>query len=273
MEAKVQRRAYCCATVNLREDPFCLGGLFSFLLDKDTGEIFQHKVVGHTPYSAVSFGTNKALIGAGEPPANGQLICFDVVSEAHVSLPMYNDVYFLEEKDCNLMSVLIETGGEYTSSSIDVSVFSKDGVVNGKKIGNAFTYKFNLQNNCVSGFYAIPVLLENFGLIKKTCISIYIDKREQLPSSFVLHQYLKVSTEENIFSSGAALVQGLMKVHGKSISQKDFRDRINYVKRKSNWKDADFQTWRLILKRVLSNSAESLDDFIRSEEGGEFEIF
>ena len=50
-------------------------------------------------------------------------------------------------------------------------------------------------------------------------------------------------------------------------------DRINYVKRKSNWKDADFQTWRLILKRVLSNSAESLDDFIRSEEGGEFEIF
>ena len=193
--------------------------------------------------------------------------------QAHVSLPMYNDVYFLEEKDCNLMSVLIETGGEYTSSSIDVSVFSKDGVVNGKKIGNAFTYKFNLQNNCVSGFYAIPVLLENFGLIKKTCISIYIDKREQLPSSFVLHQYLKVSTEENIFSSGAALVQGLMKVHGKSISQKDFRDRINYVKRKSNWKDADFQTWRLILKRVLSNSAESLDDFIRSEEGGEFEIF
>ena len=94
-----------------------------------------------------------------------------------------------------------------------------------------------------------------------------------MPSSFVLHQYLKVSTEENIFSSGAALVQGLMKVHGKSISQKDFRDRINYVKRKSNWKDADFQTWRLILKRVLSNSAESLDDFIRSEAGGEFEIF
>lgn len=252
---------------------FVLADCSVFLLDKDTGEIYQHKVVGHTPYSAVSFGTNKALIGAGEPPANGQLICFDVVSEAHVSLPMYNDVYFLEEKDCNLMSVLIETGGEYTSSSIDVSVFSKDGVVNGKKIGNAFTYKFNLQNNCVSGFYAIPVLLENFGLIKKTCISIYIDKREQLPSSFVLHQYLKVSTEENIFSSGAALVQGLMKVHGKSISQKDFRDRINYVKRKSNWKDADFQTWRLILKRVLSNSAESLDDFIRSEEGGEFEIF
>ena len=105
------------------------------------------------------------------------------------------------------------------------------------------------------------------------CLCFYIDKREQLPSSFVLHQYLKVSTEENIFSSGAALVQGLMKVHGKSISQKDFRDRINYVKRKSNWKDADFQTWRLILKRVLSNSAESLDDFIRSEEGGEFEIF
>lgn len=29
----------------------------------------------------------------------------------------------------------------------------------------------------------------------------------------------------------------------------------------------------LSIERVLSNSAESLDDFIRSEEGGEFEIF
>lgn len=74
------------------------------------------------------------------------------------------------------MSVLIETGGEYTSSSIDVSVFSKDGVVNGKKIGNAFTYKFNLQNNCVSGFYAIPVLLENFGLIKKHALVSILTK-------------------------------------------------------------------------------------------------
>lgn len=89
---------------------FVLADCSVFLLDKDTGEIFQHKVVGHTPYSAVSFGTNKALIGAGEPPANGQLICFDVVSEAHVSLPMYNDVYFLEEKDCNLIIIRGENG-------------------------------------------------------------------------------------------------------------------------------------------------------------------
>ena len=183
-----------------------------------------------------------------------------------------------EEKrklECGFQSKAAKKDGIYSVTRANGNVMYGFSMYdeNGKKIGNAFTYKFNLQNNCVSGFYAIPVLLENFGLIKKTCISIYIDKREQLPSSFVLHQYLKVSTEENIFSSGAALVQGLMKVHGKSISQKDFRDRINYVKRKSNWKDADFQTWRLILKRVLSNSAESLDDFIRSEEGGEFEIF
>lgn len=68
-------------------------------------------------------------------------------------------------------------------------------------------------------------------------------------------------------------MQGLMKVHGKSISQKDFRDRINYVKRKSNWKDADFQTWRLILKRVLSNSAESLDDLSEVKKEGSLKYF
>lgn len=60
---------------------------------------------------------------------------------------------------------------------------------------------------------------------------------------------------------------------GSPFRKKTLEIGLTNVKRKSNWKDADFQTWRLILKRVLSNSAESLDDFIRSEEGGEFEIF
>ena len=49
----------------------------------------------------------------------GYVVTYSEMEQAyHLSLPMYNDVYFLEEKDCNLMSVLIETGGEYTSSSI-----------------------------------------------------------------------------------------------------------------------------------------------------------
>lgn len=45
-------------------------------------------------------------------------------------------------------------------------------------------------------------------------------------------------------------MQGLMKIHGKSILQKDFRDRINYVKRKSNWKDAE-------LPNMAANSQKS----------------
>lgn len=91
--------------------------MFSFFIRQGHGGNFSHKVVVTLLIARSVLGTNKALIGAGEPPANGQLICFVLFSEAHVSLPMYNDVYFLEEKDCNLMSVLIETGGEYTSSS------------------------------------------------------------------------------------------------------------------------------------------------------------
>lgn len=49
------------------------------------------------------------------------------------------------------------------------------------------------------------------------------------------------------------------------IEQKEFRKIIDYVKGRSRWKDADFQTWRLILKRVLSNPSYTLDEFIETE--------
>ncbi|NRO02421.1 hypothetical protein IMAU30025_02041 [Lactobacillus helveticus] len=54
--------------------------------------------------------------------------------------------------------------------------------------------------------------------------------------------------------------------YGKKISQEDFRDIIDYLKKTSKWKDADFQTWRLLLKRALSSPAKDLNEFIKLED-------
>lgn len=61
--------------------------------------------------------------------------------------------------------------------------------------------------------------------------------------------------------SGAALAQMVEKVYGRDIGQADFREIIDYLKESSNWEDADFQTWRLILKRALSSPANNIKEF------------
>lgn len=53
---------------------------------------------------------------------------------------------------------------------------------------------------------------------------------------------------------------------GKNVNQKELRKIIEYIKDKSNLDDADFQTWRLILKRALSSPANTLEEFIKNEE-------
>ncbi|CAM3635223.1 hypothetical protein [Hydrogenibacillus schlegelii] len=66
-------------------------------------------------------------------------------------------------------------------------------------------------------------------------------------------------------NSGAALTEAVLREYGKSISQAEFRKIIDHIKEKSNWKDADFQTWRLVLKRALSSPAQSLEEFVELE--------
>lgn len=47
---------------------------------------------------------------------------------------------------------------------------------------------------------------------------------------------------------------------------------IDYVKQKSCWDDADFQTWRLILKRVLSSPAKNLEELKKYELNQDIEL-
>ncbi|HEM2906967.1 TPA: hypothetical protein U0672_000604, partial [Streptococcus suis] len=69
------------------------------------------------------------------------------------------------------------------------------------------------------------------------------------------------------YNSGAAIAEFLFSIYGKDMKQDEFRKIIDYIKERSKWKDADFQTWRLVLKRALSSPATTLEEFIINEEG------
>ncbi|QSZ26392.1 hypothetical protein ACETAC_05460 [Aceticella autotrophica] len=77
---------------------------------------------------------------------------------------------------------------------------------------------------------------------------------------FKINKFNKVIYQEEAMSSGAAIAQLVMSEYGKDIKQKDFSEMIDYVKQKSGCDDADFQTWRLILKMVLSSPAKNLKE-------------
>ena len=64
---------------------FVLADCSIFAVDKNTGEIYQRKTIGHTPYSAATINGNRILVGGGEPPINGRILCFDVVEENMIS--------------------------------------------------------------------------------------------------------------------------------------------------------------------------------------------
>ena len=53
------------------------------------------------------------------------------------------------------------------------------------------------------------------------------------------------------------------------LSTAPIRAIIDHLKERSGWEDADFQTWRLIMKRALSSPATTLEEFIALEDAAE----
>lgn len=75
-----------------------------------------------------------------------------------------------------------------------------------------------------------------------------------------------VYLDRPMISDGNAITELIFTKMGKDVNQKELRKIIDYIKDKRNLDDADFQTWRLILKRALSSSANILEEFIKNEE-------
>ena len=238
------------------------------ILNKYNGEILQSKVIGHAPYSAAILFNNKVFLGGGEPPIYGNLLCFEFVPQIQLQKDLFSVKILNESVDSRDKTLLIKTNVDSSEISVNPSAIAEEINVYAIPTGNcSFKASFTLKNNCIKGYYGIPIklTLNHSKESINTMFRLELHSLNSLPPKVFLQNFACPIKQEGELYSGAAIAQLLMAYYGKQINQRNFREIIDYVKVKSGWKDADFQTWRLILKRVLSNPHYTLDDFIKSE--------
>lgn len=238
-----------------------------YLIDKMNGSFYSKKAIGHSPYSAITIFNNSVFVGCGAPPVNGLLTSYEI-TEDNISQEYFKDHFEVGNYvESDKMQIIVNIENDKLKNiKLDASVISSQGYIESKNIENKLhIFEFKLKNNNLSGYYALPISYEIDEVIKTEIICIYLFKTEKLPSKYRLNKFFKEIKQSHEFNSGSAISQAIFKEYKKEISQDEFRKIINYLKQNSNWKDADFQTWRLILKRALSSSAKTLDEFIKNE--------
>lgn len=240
-----------------------------YLVDKNSGMIYSQKTIGHAPYSACVVNNGKLYVGGGEPPLHGLLIAYDIENKNTKNVNNYD--YFVSGNyvENSNMQITLNTYESNIKVSIDASVISDEGILSPISTDNGINVlSIPLQKNLISGYYALPIHISRDKYNTTVdVIKIYLSKKKKLPKKYQLTQYNNSNVKQNDeFYSGAALAQFVMKNYDKDISQEEFRKIIDHVKQKSGWKDGDFQTWRLILKRVLSSPAKTLNEFKKLEE-------
>lgn len=240
-----------------------------YLIDKNDGKVYFNKVVGHSPYSAPIIFNDMVFVGGGEPPLNGVLLSFKMIeksskTKAEEIIKEYFEIGNYVEND--KMQLSITTKVKVNNIVVDTSVISKEKIIRpSKQLDKNYIFDIELKNNNLSGLYSIPVSFKYKGKDFIEIIKINLNLKENKPRKIKLNIFNEEIKELNVFYSGAALSEHILNKYNKKINQKEFRKIIDYVKDKSGWKDADFQTWRLILKRVLSSPAKTLEEFIELE--------
>lgn len=238
-----------------------------YVVDKKNGLIYQKIPTGHSPYSAATIFGNKVFLGSGEPPVNGLLFCFEINQTVDVDYEILQKFNVGNTLTSKKLQLTIKTKNNWDEAIVDPSVLSDSFKVNGMKLGNnIFVFNIPLKSTNINSWYTLPIKLKKKNEIKIVTTAIRIHRVQQLPKKVTLSKFKKIANESTPFNSGSALTQMIEKEYGKDISQEDFRDIIDYLKKTSKWKDADFQTWRLLLKRALSSPAKNLDEFIKLED-------
>lgn len=273
-ETGVQEWSFICEEGSIVSPPsiygltlLILADCSLYLINKESGEVYDKFVTGHSPYSAVCFKNNSIIIGGGEPPANGLLLAYDIlpISKSKVLMEYFSIGNFIESE---YLQITINLSKEIKEAYISPSVIANEDKVYAK-IDNTFKkifFKMKLKNNNISGAYCIPLTFTTVDENTFTRpIEVKLSRRETLPQSYRINSLYKEIKQTSYNNSGSAIASFIFKQLGKDISQDEFRKIIDYIKDKSELEDADFQTWRLVLKRALSSPATSLDEFIRLE--------
>lgn len=236
------------------------------MLDKKDGRTFGKTATGHSPYSAPTYFDGRLYIGAGEPPIHGLMLSYDLQRDSYEKDEIIQSYTTNNTLDSLILELVITTNDLWEQAVIDPSVISPSKAVVAKQmVPHVFNFLINLKSKNVEGLYALPITLKNNNQKKTEIVTIELKRVIPLPSKTRINKFDHLVQQEDTFASGAALVQMVEKQYGKDIKQRDFRNIIDYVKKQSKWEDADFQTWRLILKRVLSSPATNLQEFKEEE--------
>ena len=164
------------------------------------------------------------------------------------------------------LELTIQTSHAWDSVVIDSSIISSVEKVTATNVGaHIFGFTIPLKSTNIESCYALPLDFIRNGKTMTQMITIELQRTIPLPTKVLLHEYNTTVSAETPFTSGSALIQMIEQHYGHTMNQKDIRQIIDYLKEQSKWEDADFQTWRLIMKRALNSPAKNLAEFIRNE--------
>jgi hypothetical protein len=237
---------------------FLLADAHLNVLNSDNGQLIRKMPVGHSPYSMVSLKGDYGLLGAGEPPHNGLLFAFkfseSVVREKYECFVSLSNA-FIESQFIDVLIHVSDADEHLVSAKLDGSIFNLSEPINGERINaSTFAFRIPLPRTIGSGDFVIPVYLyissgESF--VKPICITL--TRKTPLPSRAYLSHIPDIVQEKQNYS-GAAIGSALKNLHGDQIKQSDLREMIDFSRDRSGYEP--FQTWRILLRRVLTSGAD-----------------
>lgn len=231
------------------------------ILKSHNGQVISKIPVGHSPYSMVSLKGDYGILGAGEPPHNGLLFAFkfsDIIIEEKYECFLSSCNAFIESSFIDILVHVSNADQDLVSVKLDGSIFNLSDPINGERINSSdFGFRVPLPRTIGSGDFVIPVYLyisSGECFIKPVCISL--TRKVPLPLRAYLSHIPDIVQEKQNYS-GAAIGATLKNFHGDQVKQSDLREMIDFSLNRSGYEP--FQTWRILLRRILTSSSDKKD--------------
>jgi outer membrane protein assembly factor BamB len=242
---------------------FALADGHLMVINRMTGEVIQKCPVGHSPYSMVSIGGNTAFVGGGEPPHQGSLLLFDMLKqkqEETYACQATLDNAFVESDSIDLLLDVRNANSPIVAAIIDTSVFGRADQVEGASLTKSkFQFAIPLHSTVAPGDFVLPLILTTVdGQQIERTIALHLDRKYPLPSKSLIKGIPEIVQERPNYS-GAAVAAGIKALYGQAnVSQSDLRQAVDATLEHSGYEP--FQTWRLVLRRVLTSAATSANE-------------
>lgn len=230
------------------------------ILKASNGQLLQKIPVGHSPYSMLSLNNDFGILGAGEPPHNGIIYGFKLNNEnerqkytcavqssnAIIEAPFFDICIQISDVEESIIEARLDGGNFYLQQPIL-----------GQKTNNT-TYVFRIPTPRTIGpgdYVLLLSLIVESGACITRPVAIRLIRRNALPSRVYLHHIPSIEQEKPMYS-GAAIAAALKSMHGDATpSQANMREMVDAVRHTSGYEP--FQTWRIILRRVLTSQAQN----------------